>query len=212
MKKLSLLVALFMCLTIGGVYATWTYSGTNDITDALTEAKVTIANATQEGSNGVYEIKSNLALVVDQANDAHEAELLFESNDTNTNEIYLTITFTPTAIAPETVKKEGVRSELYYDTTTVMQYGGRDIFVLGPNGEINDGVEIVWEKVNEDPVTHFCEKFTYTFGETELRAMIKLNDNDGTNPFVLDTKAKHDDFRTAMNGNITLKVSDGTVS
>ncbi len=210
MKKLSLLVALFMCLTIGGVYATWTYSGTNDITDALTEVKATIANASQEGSNGVYEIKSNLALVVDQKNTAHEAELKFESNDTNP--IYLTITFTPSAVAPETVKKEGVSSELYFDTTTVMQYGGKDIFVLGPNGVIDDGVEIVWEKVNEDPVTHFCEKFTYTIGGEELKEMIKLNDNGGTNPFVLDTKAKHDEFRTALNGNITLKVSDGTVS
>lgn len=212
MKKLSLLVALFMCLTIGGVYATWTYSGTNDITDALTEAKVTIANATQEGSNGIYEIKSNLALVVDQKNDAHEAELKFESNDGAP--IYLTITFTPTAIAPETVKKEGVRSELYYDTTTDMQYDGRAIFVLGhtANGAINDGEEFVWTKVNEDPDTHFCEKFTYTIGETELRAMIKLNDDEGRNPFVLDTKAKHDEFRTAMNGNIIARVSDGTVN
>lgn len=27
MKKLSLLVALILCVTIGGVYATWTYAG-----------------------------------------------------------------------------------------------------------------------------------------------------------------------------------------
>ena len=39
MKRLSILIALMLCVTIGGVYATWTYAGTNDIADAFAEAK-----------------------------------------------------------------------------------------------------------------------------------------------------------------------------
>ncbi len=33
MKKISALIAMFLCVTIGGVYATWSYAGTNDIAD-----------------------------------------------------------------------------------------------------------------------------------------------------------------------------------
>ena len=54
--------------------------------------------------------------------------------------------------------------------------------------------------------------FTYTLDETALKAAIKLNDNDGAEPFVLDIKAEHDAFRTALAGNIVARVTDGTVN
>ena len=68
MKKLSVLIALMLCVTIGGVYATWSYAGTDDIADAFAEAKVTIADVELKGANGTYKIESNLVLTVDQAN------------------------------------------------------------------------------------------------------------------------------------------------
>ncbi len=218
MKKLSLLVALFMCLTIGGVYATWSYAGTNDIADSFAEAKVTIADAELTGANGTYKIESNLVLTVDQANDEHEAELIFAGNDGKA--IYLTITFTPATNAPLTIKKDGVPSELYFGTTTAMQYKmdaqgnysetgtPTDIFVFSNvgNGVIDE--PFTWTKHGEDE-NGICSSFTYSIGEAELRAMIQLNDNEGKNPFVLDTKAEHDAFRTALSGNIVARVSDG---
>lgn len=221
MKRLSLLVALFTCLTIGGVYATWTYAGTNDIADSFAEAKVTIADAELTGANGTYKIESNLVLTVDQKNENHEAELVFGSNDANP--IHLTVTFTPAPNAPIDIKKEGVESELYFGTTTTMEYKmdangnysetgtAKEIFWFSNEGDGTLNQIFTWTKVDENDDT-LCESFTYTLDESALKSMIKLNDNNGTNPFVLDTKAEHDAFRTALNGNIVARVTDGVIT
>ncbi|MBE6537636.1 MAG: hypothetical protein E7673_06775 [Ruminococcaceae bacterium] len=211
-KSLSLLVLLALCLTIGGVYATWSYAGTNDIADAYAEAKVTITDAVLTGANGTYHIESNLVLYVDQnpANNNHESLLLFESN--NSQPIYLKVTFTPATNAPQTIKDNAVPSELYFTTTVPMQYkmdaqGNYsetgtpvDIFTFtNPgNGELDEVFS--WHK--EDDGT-----FTYELDEADLRAQIALSQ-----VFVLDTKVEHDAFRAALGGNIVARVTDGTVN
>ena len=43
-KSITMLIAFALCLTIGGVYATWSYAGTDDIADAYYESKVTITD------------------------------------------------------------------------------------------------------------------------------------------------------------------------
>lgn len=215
MKKLSLLVALALLITVGGVYATWTYAGTNDIADAFAEVKVTIADTELTGANGTYKVESNLVLTVDQANANHEAELVFDSN--NSVDVFLKVTFTPAESAPQNVKNNGVPSELYFGTTTTMQYkmdaegnyseGGtpKDIFTFTNKG--NDELDNIFAWNKETDGT-----FTYTLNAAQLKEQIKLNDNNGTNPFVLDTKAEHDAFRTALTGNIVARVTDGTVN
>lgn len=211
MKKLSAIIAMVVCLTIGGVYATWTYAGTDDIADALAEAKVTIADTELTGANGTYKIESNLALVVDQKNEQHEAELVFKSN--NDQPIFLKITFTPSVNAPEKIKNEAVPSELYFGVTTPMQYkidadgnydaeNGTltDIFTFSNVSNNQLDVNIIW--VPESDGT-----FTYTLNQSQLEGMISLSQT-----FVLDTKAEHDAFRAALAGNIVARVTDGTVN
>lgn len=211
MKKLSLLISLLMCVTIGGVYAVWSYAGTNDIADSFAEAKVTIADAELTGANGTYAITSNLVLTVDQANDQHEAKLVFDKNDGN--DIYLTVTFTPSAQAPQTIKDNAVPSELYFTTSTEMKYKmdaqgnysatgtAKDIFAFPSHDSFSPNV--TWTKQPNGT-------FTYTLDEAALKAAIKLNDAD--KKFVLDTKAEHDAFRAALSGNIVARVTDGVVS
>ena len=213
MKKLSLLISLLMCVTIGGVYAVWTYAGTNDIADGFAEAKVTIADAELTGANGTYAITSNLVLTVDQANEQHEAKLVFASN--NSDPIYLTVTFTPSANAPQTIKDNAVPSELYFTTSTEMQYKmdsdgnysetgtAKDIFVFSNVADGDLDVNITWTEQSDGT-------FTYTLDKAQLETMIKLNDAD--KKFVLDTKAEHDAFRAALSGNIVARVTDGIVS
>ena len=210
MKKLSVLIALMLCVTIGGVYATWSYSLTNDIADAFAEAKVTIADAEFIGSNGVYKIESNLVLTVDQANEDHEAELVFASNDGGA--IHLTVTFTPAQNAPQSVKENAVDSELYFGTTTDMKYKmdatgnysdtgtETDIFTIANLSDGRFSPNVDWNKETDG-------SFTYTLNETELKNIISLSQT-----FVLDTKAEHDAFRTALNGNIVARVTDGIIS
>ena len=210
MKKLSVLIALMLCVTISGVYAAWSYAGTNDIADVLTEAKVTIADVELQGANGVYTVSSNLVLTVDQANDAHEAKLVFGSN--NSEEIYLKVTFTPASNAPKDIKDNAVPTEIYYDVTTPMKYKmdaegnysaegtAKDIFEFS---NTSDGVlnnTITWQKESNGT-------FTYTMDVDDLQEAIQLSQT-----FVLDLKSEHDAFRDALAGNIVVRVTDGTVN
>ena len=210
MARLGIIALLLVCITITGVYAVWSYAGTNDIADAFAEAKVTITDVELTGANGVYRIESNLVLTIDQANDDHEAELLFQSN--NSDPIYLKVTFTPAANAPQTIKDNAVPSELYFGTTVPMNYtvdaNGNyaadgtpvPIFTFANPG---DGVlNNIFTWTEEDDGT-----FTYTLDETALRGMISLSQT-----FVLDTKAEHDAFRAALTGNIVARVTDGTIN
>ena len=73
MKKLSLLIAMILCATIGGVYAAWNYALTDDIADAFEEIKISVEDAELTGSNGTYKITSNFKLVIDQRDDDHYA-------------------------------------------------------------------------------------------------------------------------------------------
>lgn len=210
MKKLSVLIALMLCVTIGGVYATWTYAGTNDIADAYAEAKVTIADAELTGANGTYKVESNLVLTVDQKNEDHEAELVFASN--NSQAIFLKVTFTPATNAPQAIKDNAVPSELYFTTTTDMEYKmdadgnysatgtGKDIFTFSNPSDGAFSPNFTWTPEANGT-------FTYTLDETALKSMISLSQT-----FVLDLKSEHDAFREALNGNILVRVTDGTVT
>ncbi len=210
MKKLSVLIALMLCITIGGVYATWSYAGTNDIADAFAEAKVTIADAELTGANGTYKIESNLVLTVDQANDNHDAKLVFASN--NSEDIFLKVTFTPAANAPQDIKDSAVPSELYFTTTTAMEY---KMDAAGNYSETGTAKPIFnfsnpSDGVFSPNVSWTAESngtFTYTLNQSQLEAMITLSQT-----FVLDLKSEHDAFREALNGNIVARVTDGIVS
>lgn len=198
MKKLSALIALFLCVTIGGVYATWTYAGSDDIVDSFAEAKVTITDATLSGSNGTYEVTSNLVLTIDDTDNNHKAELVFASN--NAAPIHLTVKFTPAIHAPQAIKDAGVESELYFGTTTEMKYRGTPIFTFTNPGDGDLNNIFTWEKQLDGT-------FTYTLDEDDLKAQIAL-----TEAFFLDTKAEHDEFRIALAGNIVARVTDGTIN
>lgn len=207
MKKLTLLLALMLVVTIGGVYATWSYAGTNDIADSYAETKVTITDAVLTGANGTYAIESNLVLLVDQKNDDHEAELIFASN--NNEAVFLKVTFTPSSSASQDIKNEAVPSQLYFGTTTAMEYkmdnegnyadNGAATKILKFANESDNKLDIAWTKEGDI--------FTYTMDEAALKAQIQLNKN-----FVLDIKSEHAAFREALNGNIIAHVTDGNVT
>ena len=210
MKKLSALIAMLLCVTIGGVYATWSYAGTNDIADAYAESKVTITDAELTGANGVYKVESNLVLTVDQANENHEAKLVFASNDGQA--IYLKVTFTPASNAPQTIKDNAVPTELYFGTTTTMEYtmdaggnydaAGTPVKIFTFSNE-SDGVfspNVTWNEESDG-------SFTYTLDEAALTAAVQLSQT-----FVLDLKSEHDAFREALTGNIVVRVTDGEVT
>lgn len=222
MKKLSLLMALMLLMTVSGVYAVWTYSSSSDIADAYDETQITINDYQLAGANGIYTVESNLAISVDQkATDDHTAVLVFSSVDGDP--IHLTVTFKPADHAEVDIKAGAIDTELYFTTTTNMQFQvdgrghydptngtAKDILKFKNKGDGNFSANIVgvdsglgsWTKGTdqEDQKTIF----TYTLDENALKDWIQL-----ANTFVLDNVAAHDAFRAALNGAITARVTDG---
>ena len=213
MKKVGGLIALATVVTMGGVYATWTYSNSAvDISDANKEMLIEMDAATLTGANGTYSVTSNVSFSIDQAgtnsdgNPFHKAMLNIVTTDNE--DPYITITFTPSANADEAVKENAVASQYYFKTTTSMQYAidadgnydvngtKTDIFSFPTCSEAAP-IDITWAPQADGT-------FTYTFDKAAIEAAVQINN------FVLDSKTEHDAFKGCLTGNIVIWVTDGT--
>ena len=108
MKRFGLLITLALAITIGGVYATWVYSQTNDVADITGAKAIQLTGATFEGSYGTYNIDvSGVSLTVDpKPGTAHTTSLLVDGD--------VKITFTPSTYSPVEVKNNGVETKYYF--------------------------------------------------------------------------------------------------
>ena len=204
MKKLSLLIALMLCVTIGGVYATWSYAGTNDIADQYAEVKATLTPISYMGESGTYVIETNLVLTIDDPDESdHVAELVYGSN--NDAAPYIKVTFTAADHASPAIKAGAVESEIYFKTSTTMEYKNSqgttvDIFKFSNpgDGELNNVFD--WTPAGTNV-------FTYTMDLAAIQDAIQLNDT-----FILGTPTEYEAFASALAGNIFIRVTDGTVN
>ena len=101
MKKLSLIMAMVLIATIGGVYATWTFSG-NDVNAPHEHAVLRMEDYTQSGSLGTLVLNAAGATIsIDEdENVTHKAKIVISGD--------FIITFKPNDTAPETVKNQGI--------------------------------------------------------------------------------------------------------
>ena len=125
MKKLSLLIALCMLLTISGVYATWTYTQNTDVADETVHLSLNLTSPAYSGSYGTYEINADgMSLTIDpKAGTTHTTALYATGN--------IVIKFTPNSVAPSTVKENAIPST--YKLTlanTSWQYEGQNIITI----------------------------------------------------------------------------------
>ena len=191
MKKLSLLIALCMLLTIGGVYATWTYTQNTDVADEAVNMNMNLTDVAYSGSYGTYKVDtSSLKLAIDpKAGTTHTTALYIEGN--------IVITFTPNSVAPVEIKENGL------DTTYTLslsnpnwQYNSQNIVTLN-HAEAHD---IEWVKQADGT-------FTYTISAADLAGHISLAE------IVLDTKTAYDAYNAVLGkGAIVISVSDGTTA
>ncbi len=191
MKKLSLLIALCMLLTIGGVYATWTYTQNTDVADEAVNMNMNLTDVAYSGSYGTYKVDtSSLKLAIDpKAGTTHTTALYIEGN--------IVVTFTPNSVAPVEIKENGL------DTTYTLslsnpnwQYNSRNIVTLN-HAEAHD---IEWVKQADGT-------FTYTISAADLAGHISLAE------IVLDTKVAYDAYNAVLGqGAIVISVSDGTTA
>ncbi len=201
MKKLGLLMAMALTVTVGGVYATWTYTKDTDVADEAVNMTMNLTDVAYSGSYGTYKVDtSGLTLLIDpKPGTTHTTALVIEGD--------IVITFTPNSVAPEEVKENGVDSTFQlsltnenwtFDIDTTDEVAGLPIVTLAHN----EKEDIVWGKPDESTGI-----FTFTIPASELVKHITLTE------FNLDTKAKYDAYNKALGqGQITITVSDGFTS
>ncbi len=188
MKKLSLLISLLLCVTIGGVYATWVYSQSSDVADITGAKAITMTEATFTGTYGTYSVDtSNLTMVVDpKEGTAHTTSLKITG--------YLTITFTPNTHAPTEVKTNAIPTTYAFSLSNQnWQYDDTNIMAVDTSTK-----NIVWGPAESDGT------FVYTISADELANILTLTE------FTLDTKADYDAYDAVLtNGQIVISISDG---
>ena len=136
MKKLSLLIALALIVTIGGVYAAWNYSQGSAASVEITR-EINMAQVNTDGNKGTISASpSNVAFLVDDAGDYH-------TTLTGTGEF--AITFTPNAGADATARENGVKmiatitvkssnNLKYNDVVPITHKDGENTVDLTPTG------------------------------------------------------------------------------
>ena len=171
MKKLSLLMALLMFITVGGVYATWSYS-----IGGLTErhhyiGKIQMTDAISDGAKGAITVDySTLSITIDDSDDDHRPELVITGA--------IVITYAPATDNPEPI-------DLYYHLG--MSIPATEQHIPNPVEYLKFTYE---EQTNAifttyDVDTHIINAddlheedngtYTYTLNPTALAEMIKLD-------------------------------------
>ena len=191
MKKLSLLIALCTLLTIGGVYATWTYTQNTDVADESVNMGLNLTDVAYSGSYGTYRVDtSGVTMSIDPKDGTAHTTALYITGD-------IVITFTPNSVAPTEVKESGVASTYTFSLANAnWQYNSQNIVTLNHTEAHN----IVWAPQTDGT-------FTCTISADDLAEHIALTE------FTLDTKADYDAYNTVLGqGSIVITVSDGTTS
>lgn len=191
MKKLSLLIALCMLVTVGGVYATWNYSqGSVDGQHEHFTDKLAIINTTTTKGTILVDT-SGLSITIDQADLDYNARLDI------TGEVV--ITFTPSP-GVDTDVKAGIPLEFYLSVTDNYSYKGSEIYTIDTTTKV----------ALTDVTTGSSDRvLKAVIPASTLAGMITLN------PLVLPTVEDYTSFDAALQlGNIGINVCEvgGTVS
>lgn len=137
MKKLSVLIALALVLTIGGAYATWSYVS-GDIQDASASSTISMEEVGNAGAIGVYTFENNLVFKVDSDGSLNTTLVATGS---------LKIIFTPADSAPDayktgatpstlTISVDGIESK-YNDKVLLSEVttDSKNVMTIKPSGD-----------------------------------------------------------------------------
>ena len=142
MKKITALIMMALLITIGGVYATWIYAGT-ELDPTHMELSHSLEGAVQEGSIGTYIIDTNSVMIkIDQTASNDYTAVLKVSGE-------MTISFTPATGASQEVLANGVPSHAYFiisgaDENKYPDKNGVDQPIYVTAGE--NSISLVWNK------------------------------------------------------------------
>ena len=180
MKRLSLLLALALLVTVGGVYATWNYAqGTAAYREKFLTAHLT--DKVTDTAKGVIDVNiDGLTLTIDDADNNHHGELILAGE--------IVITFTPNEGADADVDRDGIAMQYQLGTTKDYNYNDNPIFTV--NTDI--------QALNGGAATK-----SVTIPASELQGLITLNDME------LPTVDAYSAFKAALHsGSIQITVSE----
>ena len=184
MKKISVLITLILCVTIGGVYAAWAYTGST-VSSVDRTVSHGLTTATTDGDVGILEVVHNdVDVSIDQtAEGNYLAKLVITGS--------ITVKFTPNAGAPTDVVNNAIsaKATLYTKNAAANAYEGSEIYV----SPADSYVDLVWEKQLDG-------SFLATVTAAEIDTLLDLGAD-----FVLDTHAKYQAFH-GLEENVTLTV------
>ena len=192
MRKFSLLIALALLITVGGVYAAWVYADSNtDVLDVSQGKALNLTDATNQGAYGTYHIDvSNLELTIDPKGGSGYTTALYGTGE-------IVISFVPNQYAPDTIKNNGVESYFYLRSTEnwTVTIGGTTYDIIA---SINsDHHDINWTKESDGT-------FSYTISASTFVGYVNLTEIE------LTEKTMYDTYDLALEkGQVAIVVSDG---
>lgn len=193
MKKLSLIIALALLVTIGSVYANWIYNDHTDVADITGSRAITMTPATFDGGLGTYSVTTaGLTMKIDpKEGTSHTTSLLVDGE--------IVVTFTPSAYASNDIKNNAVPTKAIFRLPSSLasvndwQYDGKNIFTSIDSTPI----DLVWNKQADGT-------FTASISADQVASKLILNEIE------LDTKAAYDAYDDALElGQIVVAITDG---
>ena len=123
MRKLSLLVALALLITIGGVYATWDYANADSQANHQ-HMSINLATATTTAAEGtILNVLNSMNIMIDDSNDDYKADLTISG--------IMGYVFVPSPGASQDVKDNGIQMQWKLEQTDpAIQFKGVNIFTI----------------------------------------------------------------------------------
>ena len=201
-KKMSLLMAAALCVTIGGVYATWSYAQNEITTPASGNMALTLTGVDSSTAKGTISVVgTNVGLKVDDKG-GHVTEL-----ETANASGYFTVTFAPSDIADDTVQTNGIAINWYvgYSFESAVVDTNSDGVTDYKDWVYNYDTETeqIFENIDTDPTTMAKYNAATAASGTEYTAMQK--NADGSFSFKVSIETVMD--KLSLN-DITLNIHD----
>ncbi|MBO5240823.1 MAG: hypothetical protein J6B56_05350 [Clostridia bacterium] len=130
-KRISILATVALCITVGSVYATWTYA--QEAANALTDVSInkTLESESLVEKGDIELVENKLNLIVDKKSDSYQAKLICDG--------YIEVTFKPHDLA--SVTEINLQYEITGDN---LEYEGANIFNLPASAVQSNGAVKTW--------------------------------------------------------------------
>lgn len=181
MKKIGLWMAALTAVTVGGVYATWNYAESNNISKVEQEKAIALAPAHQDGEIGSYAVVPSVdyGMWIESSgsmnpNDSEKHKAVFVMTGS------ITILFTPKDVASVDVKTNGIETKFEFSLS-----GGVDSWTYDSDFDATNGNDAT--KIVKNGGFNSYSTIIHPMDYEEDGAKWTDSNNDGTFEYVIDT-------------------------